>query len=68
MYKADDLRRGGIAVSAREDMIRNKINEMREKVTEAYLEDDYDYNKVLRLSIKLDRLILLELKARRNKI
>lgn len=51
-------------MNTRVTMIRDKIKMMREKVAEAYLENKYDYNEVLKLSTKLDRLILLEIKAR----
>ena len=55
---------GGVLMNTRVTMIRDKIKMMREKVAEAYLENKYDYNEVLKLSTKLDRLILLEIKAR----
>lgn len=54
-------------MNVRESMIQNKIKEMRDRVAEAYLEGNYDYSEVLRLSIKLDRLILLEIKAKNNR-
>lgn len=43
-------------------MIDKCIQDMRRQVAEAYMEDQMDYEKVLRLSIELDRLILLDMK------
>lgn len=49
-------------MNARMRMIRSKINEMRARVAKAY-EENKNYDEVLELSSKLDRLILLEIKA-----
>ena len=62
--RSNDLN-GGVRMNAKL-FIGEKIKEMRKRVAEAYMQENADYDNVLKLSIKLDRLILLELKARKS--
>jgi hypothetical protein len=47
-------------------IIEKCINDMRRRLAEAYLDEQVDYEKVLSLSIELDRLILLDMKMCRS--